>query len=181
MGYGESIDNEKGGVLVDVKVVGSNGHCGREGDEVYILREVSRVGCLEKRDHDSESTGSSVVKDSNVVRRLGKGRMVKASGGRGENSKVHIDGFDKNGEWFVLGSMEKGGTSFVESKVNKLGSNGIKGDDRLVSLEDVESMRLCTNSIKVFGSKDGSSGGKGGWRFPVTKWFILILIKVKVC
>ncbi|KAK2660428.1 hypothetical protein Ddye_006961 [Dipteronia dyeriana] len=153
MGCGGSIDNEKGGVLVDVNVVGSSGHCGREGGEVNILREVFRMDCLEKRDHDSESTASSVVKDCNVVPSLGKGRMVKASGGRGENSKVHVDGFDKNGEWFVLDGMEKGGTSFVESGVNKLGSSGIKGDDRLVSLEDVESVGffwfVCCGSLPV--------------------------------
>ncbi|KAK2660214.1 hypothetical protein Ddye_006747 [Dipteronia dyeriana] len=143
------IYNEKGGVSVGVNVVGFSGYYGGKDDEVNILREAFRIGCLEKRDHDSESMRSNVVKDCNVVLRLGKGWMVEASGGRGVNSKIYVDDFDKNGEEFVLGGMEKGGTSFMESRVNKLGSSVIKGNDRLASLEDVESVSFvwCVCSV----------------------------------
>ncbi|KAK3220514.1 hypothetical protein Dsin_014484 [Dipteronia sinensis] len=88
-----------------------------------------------------------VVKDSNVVPKLGKGGVVQATTGRGVHSKVHVDSFVKSGERIVLGGKKSGKGS------------GINSNDKLASLDDVDSKKTYSNSIRVFGSNDGSSRG----------------------
>ncbi|KAK2665398.1 hypothetical protein Ddye_003972 [Dipteronia dyeriana] len=104
------------------------------------------VGCLEEREHDSESMGTSIFKDNIMVPGLYKGMMVKVSGDQYVNTKIHVDGFVKSGEGFILGGKEKG-------------KEKGRVDDKLASLEDVENKKTCTKSIRAFGSNEGSSGG----------------------
>ncbi|KAK0583685.1 hypothetical protein LWI29_001467 [Acer saccharum] len=104
---------------------------------------------------------------------------MKAGGGRGVNAKkgvvrsvvnsvekVHL-GCNSFNERVVGSCVGKSGEPLVKGGVSKLGfqcnesigRSVVKNNDRLASLEDVESKKTYGKSIRVFGSNDVLSGG----------------------
>ncbi|KAK3170497.1 hypothetical protein Dsin_032528 [Dipteronia sinensis] len=126
----------------------SNIRCLDRKDSKLVLQEseslgkgvIKEKGCLDSQ--NSESTCSSVIKESNEVSKIGKVRVVNASCGRGVCTKVRVGRLAESGDGTVLG----GKAVLRGSSDGKRGKGIVKGG-------------VSSKSIRIFGSNDGSDGG----------------------
>ncbi|KAK4855753.1 hypothetical protein QYF36_010508 [Acer negundo] len=127
------------------------GPCVGKGGEDYNKGEATMMSNVVSQ--TNESTGSSIVKESKEVSKIGNGRVIKASSSSGVSTKAYVGGLSESGEGVVLGDkailggkagsfsscVGKGDKGLDKGGLSKLVSNVIKPIDRVASLEDDES------------------------------------------